>query len=72
MNDWISNLIKELDLTQVFKTKGDLRRWSAKRTIGGIIVLTACQTILTYGITWQAVALACVGIIPISLSMFEK
>lgn len=72
MNDYIFSLIKELDLTQVFKTKGDLRRWSAKRTIGGIIALTACQTILTHGITWQAVALACVGIIPISLSMFEK
>lgn len=72
MKDQLLNLIGAIDLTQVFKTKGDLRRWSAKRTIGGVIALTACQHILTYGLSWQAVALAGVGIIPISLSMFEK
>ena len=30
----VAQLLSGLDLTQAFKTKGDLKRWSAKRTIG--------------------------------------
>ena len=71
MNPFLA-LISKLDITEVFKTKGNLRRWSAKRTIGGIIVMTACSTILEQGITWEAVVMCGIGIVPISLSFFEK
>ena len=33
-------------ITEIFKTKGDLKRWSAKRTVGGILALTACEEIV--------------------------
>lgn len=72
MKTALAGLLKRMDITEVFKTKGDLRRWSAKRTVGGIIVITACEQIVLHGITWEAVTLAGIGIIPISLSMFEK
>ena len=61
MNPNIASLLARalgaLDLTEAFKTKGDLRRWSAKRTVGGVIALTACNDIVLHGVTWPAVAL---------------
>tara|TARA_R110000782_G_scaffold109134_1_gene198040 strand:+ start:1731 stop:1949 length:219 start_codon:yes stop_codon:yes gene_type:complete len=65
-------LLSKMDITEIFKTKGNLKRWSAKRTIGGVIVLTACSTILDNGVNWEAVTMCAIGIVPISLSFFEK
>jgi hypothetical protein len=60
-----------LDVTEVFKTKGDLKRWSAKRTIGGLIAVTACNDIVTNGISWPAVVLCGISIIPLVVSLLE-
>ena len=65
-------LLRGLDVTEAFKTKGDLKRWSAKRTVGGILALTASDVILVHGISWEAVALAAIAVVPITASMFEK
>lgn len=65
-------LLSKLDLTEIFKTKGKLKRWSAKRTIGGVIVVTACSTILDNGLSWLGVIMCAIGITPICLSFFEK
>lgn len=67
-----SKLLSGLDISQAFKTKGDLTRWSAKRTIGGIIAITACNDIATHGASWPAVVLCAVAVTPICLSFFEK
>jgi hypothetical protein len=67
-----AQLLKGLDITEAFKTKGDLRRWSAKRTVGGVLALTASDVILVHGISWEAVALAGISVIPVTASMFEK
>ena len=64
--------LSALDLTEAFKTKGDLKRWSAKRTIGGVIVGTACTDIVNHGLGWEAVALCAVGILPLCLSFMEE
>ena len=68
----ITELLESIDLTQAFKTKGKLRRWSAKRTIGGIIATTACVDITTHGISWQAVCLCGIAVLPLIASMFER
>ena len=65
-------LLRGLDVTEAFKTKGDLKRWSAKRTVGGVLALTASDVILVHGISWEAVALAVISVVPITASMFEK
>lgn len=65
----IGKALGALDLTEVFKTKGDLRRWSAKRTVGGVIALTACNDILSHGVTWPAVVLCAVAVTPLCLSL---
>ncbi len=72
MKKTLLKLRNGLDLTEVFKTKGNLKRWSAKRTIGGMIVSTACLTIVESGTSWETVVMCAIGIIPICLSFFEE
>lgn len=72
MKPIVASLLSSLNISDIFKTKGDLRRWSAKRTIGGILAMTACEVIIVEGISWEAVALAGISIIPITASMFEN
>ena len=67
----LASILGRLDITEIFKTKGDLRRWSAKRTVGGVIALTACSDIMAHGITWPAVALCAVAVTPLCLSFAE-
>ena len=65
-------ILRNLDVTEMFKTKGDLKRWSAKRTIGGAIVTEALWQIHAHGLSWQGIVLAGVGIVPLCLSFFER
>ena len=44
MQKQIANLLGKLDFTEIFRDKGGLRKWSAKRTIGGVIVTYALTT----------------------------
>jgi hypothetical protein len=64
-------LLSKLDLTEVFRDKGGLRKWSAKRTIGGLIVAYAL-TSMEGEIEWKGVVLCVVGIVPLCLSFFER
>lgn len=68
----IAKLLTQFDVTQVFKTKGNLRRWSAKRTIGGVVALTACNDAMVNGISGYTCLFAFIGILPICFSFFEK
>mgnify|MGYP003629107182 FL=1 len=63
-------LLSKLDLTEIFRDKGGLRKWSAKRTIGGVIVTYALAS-MDGAIEWNGVVLCAVGILPICLSFFE-
>ena len=65
-------ILRGLDLTEIFKTKGDLRRWSAKRTLGGLIASTACYQILETGATWPLVALCGIAVLPLCFSFFGE
>ena len=72
MKKQLLQALTKVDLTEVFKTKGDLKRWSAKRTIGGLIAGTACNDIVMHGISWMAVTLAAISILPLCLSFTEN
>jgi len=67
---WL-DILGRFDFTEAFKTKGDLKRWSAKRTIGGVIALTACNDIALHGIEWPAVALCAVAVLPLCCSFMD-
>ena len=68
----LTKLLGSFDQTEAFKTKGDLKRWSAKRTVGGLIATTACADIVTHGISWPAVALCAVAIVPLCISVAQE
>jgi hypothetical protein len=55
----------------MFRDKGGLRKWSAKRTIGGLIV-TYALNINGRGDRMEGVVLCVVGIVPLCLSFFER
>tara|TARA_R100001086_G_scaffold199785_2_gene115982 strand:- start:7088 stop:7300 length:213 start_codon:yes stop_codon:yes gene_type:complete len=69
----MKDILKGLDITSIFKDKrfGDLKRWSAKRTIGSVIVAYAIQA-MNNEITWEGVVLCFIGVLPLCLSMFES
>jgi len=64
-------LLSRFDLTQLLKGKGNLRRWSSKRTIGGLVVSYALYS-MDGAITWQGVVLCFIGVLPLCLSFLEK
>ena len=64
-------LLSKLDLTEIFREKGQLRKWSAKRTIGGVIVTYALAS-MDGEIEWAGVVLCVVGIVPLCISFFER
>lgn len=64
-------LLSKLDLSTIFREKGELRKWSAKRTIGGVIV-TYSLTAMNGDITINGIVLCIVGIVPLCLSFFDR
>tara|TARA_R110002051_G_scaffold321324_2_gene408660 strand:- start:210 stop:440 length:231 start_codon:yes stop_codon:yes gene_type:complete len=71
MNKFLT-LLQSLDLTAIFKDKkfGDGKRWSAKRTVGGVLITYALAS-MDGDITWEGLVLCALGILPLCLSMFE-
>jgi hypothetical protein len=56
----------------VADSSGNRLRWSTKNTVSGVIVTTACEQIVIHGITWPAVCLCFVGVLPLALSTLES
>lgn len=67
----ILEILARFDVTEVFKTKGNLRRWSAKRTVGGMIATTACYDVATHGMSWEAVCMCGIAVLPLVVSLVE-
>ena len=73
MSKILTDIFSKFDLTDVFKDKrfGDMKRWSAKRTVGGSIVLYSLSA-MGGQINWEGITLCLIGVLPLCLSMFEK
>ena len=71
MKEQLLVLLGRFDLTELLKGKGKLRRWSSKRTIGGLIVVYALSS-MDGDITTNGMLLCLVGILPLCLSFLEK
>lgn len=65
----IASILSKIDVTEILKDKR--LRWSAKRTVGALIAITACNDIQQNGITWQNVALSFIAVLPLCLSLLE-
>jgi|TARA_R110000824_G_scaffold41522_2_gene123469 hypothetical protein len=71
MQKQLLKMLGKFDLTELFKGKGDLKRWSSKRTIGGVIVTYALYS-MDGLITPYGVILCFIGVLPLCLSFLEK
>jgi len=72
MKNPFSIVAAKFDLTELFKGKGNLKRWSLKRTAGGAIVIEALYQIHEFGMSWEGVVMCLIGITPLCLSFLEK
>lgn len=70
LNKILISLLAKLDLTELLKDKR--LRWSAKRTIGALIAITACNDIVANGVTWMNVCLCFVAVLPLCLALLEN
>lgn len=70
LNKILIALLAKLDLTELLKDKR--LRWSAKRTIGALIAVTACNDIVANGVTWMNVCLCFVAVLPLCLALLEN
>jgi hypothetical protein len=64
-------------VTELLKAVKDLftdskGKWSSKRTISGVIVVSASLHVEKYGIDTNALILFGLGILPLCFSVFEK
>ena len=71
MQKQLLKMLGKFDLTELFKGKGDLKRWSSKRTIGGVIVTYALYS-MNGEITLYGMILCGIGVLPLCLSFLEK
>ena len=46
------------------KGKGQLRKFSTRNTISGVLVGVVAEQAVIYGLSWQVVALAAIAILP--------
>ncbi len=70
LNKLLISLLAKLDLSELLKDKR--LRWSAKRTIGALIAVTACNDIVVNGVTWMNVCLCFVAVLPLCISLLEN
>jgi len=50
---------------RVADSSGKRSRWRVDKGVPGVICATACEQIVVHGLTWPAVALAFVGVLPL-------
>ena len=47
-------------------------KWSSKRTVSGVLVVSVVTQIETHGITWQTLMFSFIAVLPLCFSVFEK
>tara|TARA_R110002096_G_scaffold86045_1_gene198416 strand:+ start:79 stop:357 length:279 start_codon:yes stop_codon:yes gene_type:complete len=80
LQKWIGSMLMKggiTPITELLKAVKDLftdtkGKWSSKRTISGVIVLSASLYIENNGIDANALILTGLGVLPLCFSVFEK
>ena len=57
-------------VSEVFK--GDNKKWSAKRSVSGVLVGAVMLDVTALGITWENCLMAAIAVAPLIASAFEK
>lgn len=66
------NIIKDAlgILPDLLKDKN--RKWSAKRTISGVLVYVVSNHLQSHELSWMVVVFTLVAVLPLCLSFFER
>tara|TARA_R110002073_G_scaffold210084_1_gene370631 strand:+ start:1014 stop:1250 length:237 start_codon:yes stop_codon:yes gene_type:complete len=57
-------------ISEVFK--GENKKWSAKRSVSGVLVGSVVMDVTSQGITWENCLMALIAVAPLIASAFEK
>jgi len=57
-------------ISEVFK--GENKKWSAKRSVSGVLVGAVMLDVTTLGITWENCLMAAIAVSPLIASAFEN
>tara|TARA_R110000868_G_scaffold50764_1_gene161719 strand:- start:10866 stop:11102 length:237 start_codon:yes stop_codon:yes gene_type:complete len=67
----IKSIFKSIGkISEVFK--GDNKKWSAKRSVSGVLVSGVMLDVANSGITWENCLMAFIAVAPLIASSFEK
>ncbi len=69
----MKNLIKTLGgISDVFKEGQRQKKWSAKRSVSGVLVTAAITDMATNGLTEYNVILSFIAVLPLCFSAFQR
>lgn len=57
-------------ISEVFK--GENKKWSAKRSVSGVLIGAVVMDVTAQGITWENCLMAFIAVAPLIASAFEK
>lgn len=70
VNNIKSILASAAKISEVFK--GDNKKWSAKRSVSGVLVGAVMFDVNNVGINWENCSMAFIAVLPLIFSAFEK
>jgi hypothetical protein len=69
----MKNLIKTLGgISDVFKEGQRQKKWSAKRSVSGVLVTASVTDMATNGLTEYNVLLSFIAVLPLCFSAFQR
>lgn len=71
--DSIKSIFKSAGkVSEVFKEGQKQKKWSAKRSVSGVLVGAVAIDISSVGITWENCLMAFIAVLPLIFSSLEK
>ena len=69
----VKNLINKIGkVAEVFKEGERQKKWSAKRSVSGVLVTASVSDMATNGLTEHNLILSFIAVLPLCLSVFQR
>jgi len=69
----LKELLKSIgNISDVFKEGQRQKKWSAKRSVSGVLVMAAVSDMASLGLTEFNVLLSFIAVLPLCFSVFQK
>tara|TARA_Y100001973_G_scaffold99260_1_gene158199 strand:- start:176 stop:418 length:243 start_codon:yes stop_codon:yes gene_type:complete len=70
LNDIKGALSSVAKISEVFK--GDNKKWSAKRSVSGVLIGSVVHDVSIQGVTWMNCLMAFIAVLPLIFAAMEK